>query len=171
MTENEAQSFQSRIEELKRDLTFELQRRERPDRHPYQIGCLVGLLVVSAVQAIIGVPPGSALNGIATHATIVAIDVTFVVGSILCLWGAILGRDKHFELSVRTGVYGHFSIFFGCLAYTGLVIASTEPRFSEKPYWLAVTSIGLTVGIAYASVLRWQQMRMLLRAWRARRQS
>lgn len=164
----DAAKMQSEIDQLKSDLTFELQRRERPDRHPYQVGCLSGLLAVSLAQAILGVPPESALFKTAAHLTILAIDASFIVGAIMCLWGAFLSRDRHFELSVRLGLYGHLSVFFGCLAYTVVVIASTKPEMGSKPYWLAVTSVGLSIGIMYASVLRSRQMYGLLKDWRRR---
>jgi hypothetical protein len=160
--------IQSEIDQLKSDLTFELQRRERPDRHPYQLGCLSGLLGVSLSQAIIGINPTSALYEVAERLTILAINSTFIVGAIMCLMGAFLSRDSHFELSVRVGMYGHVSVFVGCLFYTAVVIASTKPEFGEKPYWLSVTSVLLSLGIAYASVMRFKQMGALLKEWRRR---
>lgn len=164
----DANEIQSSIEQLKRDLTFELQRRERPDRHPYQVGCLSGLLGVSLSQALIGVPPESALYDTAAQLTILSIDATFIVGAIMCLAGAMLSRDRHFGLSVRIGMWGHVSIFVGCLYYTLVVIISTDPEFGKKPYWLSVTSVLLSLGIAYASVARFRQMHALLKDWKKR---
>lgn len=167
----DAKHLQNQIDVLKKDITFELQKRERPDRHPYQIGSLVGLLIVSFAQATLGISPSSALWGVTDRSTLLAIDSAFIVGSTLCLYGAWLSRDKHFELSVHVGMWGHFSIFFACLSYTAIIIASQEPRFSEKPYWLGVTSVGLTLGIAYASVMRYRQMRGLMKEWHLRNRS
>ena len=166
---SETADLQGRIDQLRQDLTFELQRRERPDRHPYQVGSLVGLLIVSIAQAILGVPPESALYGIAAYATILSINSLFIIGSIMCLAGAVMNRREHFLLSVRIGLWGHLSIFVGCLAYSLLVVIAMKPEFHSKPYWLAVTSVGLSLGIAYASVARFQQMRKLLRDWKQRR--
>lgn len=164
----DANEIRSEIEQLKHDLTFELQQRERPDRHPYQTGSLAGFLIVSISQSTIGVNPSSALWDVATQMTILAINIPLIVGSIMCLWGAYLSRDKHFELSVRLGLWGHLSVFFGCLAYTVVVIASTKPQFGEKPYWLSVTSVALSLAICWASIQRFRQMRSLLRDWRQR---
>ena len=161
--------LQGRIDQLKQDLTFELQRRERPDRHPYQVGSLVGLLIVSTAQLILGIPPESALYRIAEHATILALNLAFIVGCVMCLWGGALSRAEHFMLSVRLGVYGHLSILAGCLAYSFLVVMAVSPNAGSKPYWLAVTSVGLSLGIAYASVQRYRQMRRLLVDWKKRR--
>lgn len=156
------------IEQFKRDLTFELQRRERPDRHPYQVGCLVGLLIVSLAQALLGIPPESALFNVVDYTTLLAIDSVFIVGSVLCLWGAALSRTEHFTMSVRFGIWGHFAVFFGCMTYTTIVIATTQPDFDSRPYWLSITSVGLSLGVAYASVMRFKQMYALLKDWKAR---
>ena len=157
------------IDALHRDLTFELQRRDRPDRHPYQVGILSAILIMAIAQIALGLPSTSALRGSLSYATMVALDVAFIIGSALALWGAAVNRSRHFLLSVRLGMYGHLSTFTASLIYALIVIVATEGPGS-KPYWLAVTSVMLTLGLAYASVHRFIQMRSLHKEYLRRRQ-
>jgi len=167
VTAPEPKDLAAQIKKLHGDVTFELQLRERPDRHPYQTGCLSGLLVVSIAQMILGLPPESALYKTVGYATVVALNIPFVVGSAMALAGAILNRERRFELSLRLGIFGHLSLFVAALCYTLFVMVATHGP-GDKPYWIAVTSVGLSVGIAYASVQRFRQMRKLLAEYRRR---
>lgn len=153
-----------KIKELHSDVTFELQKRERPDRHPYQVGCLFGLMVVSFSQIFIGFAPGSILYDRLAILTAMALNSVFVIGCILCLWGAALNRDSHFEMSLRLGMFGHVAIFAGCVAFCLIIIGLTE-----EFYWTTVTSVGFAGGIVYASVARFRQMYRLLKEYHNRR--
>lgn len=166
---NGTEDIRQRIDALEHDLTFELQRRERPDRHPYQVGILVGLFVIAVGQLILGLPPESALYNVVDFKTIVALNIPFIVGSVLALAGAALGRNRHLVLSLRLGVYGHMSTFVATLTYSIIVMVAASGgredlfQFNTKPYWLAGTSVGMGLGVAYASVMRFRQMRKLLK--------
>lgn len=154
------------IEELRRDLTYQLQMRQRPDRHSYQVGILGGLLVVAVGQIFLGLPPQSALYDVVTRSTLIALNSAFITGSILTLVGAALSRNHHFVLSVRLGICGHFSTFIASIFYTLTVVFATDAPGS-RPYWLAVTSVGLAGGLIYASIIRFWEMRQLLKKYRA----
>ena len=152
------------IRQLHEDVTFALQQRARPDRHPYQVGILAGLLIVAIGQIILGLPPQSALYDVIGQVTLIALNMTFIIGSVLTLSGAALSRRTHFTLSVRLGIFGHLSTFTASIVYSLIVIVATQEPGS-KPYWLAVTSVGLALGLAYASFQRFRQMRTLLKQY------
>lgn len=159
-----ASEFSDELRNFKRDLTFELQKRERPDRHPYQVGCLVGILIVSIAQLVMGVPDTSALYKLDIQDTMNAMSLSFIVGAVITLQGAMLDRDEHFELSLHLGVWGHLSTFVSSVVFS-MIVMSTTPF----PYWAALATMGMSIGIAYASAHRFVQMSLLLRAWRKRR--
>lgn len=162
MTTDNHKDVAAEIQALHRDLTFELQKRERPDRHPYQVGCLSGLLVVAIAQIVIGLPPESALYQTVDYLTVVTLNVAFIIGSVMTLTGAYVSRERHFNLSMRLGIFGHMSTFTASAVYALIVIAATSGDGS-RPYWLAVTSVGFSVGLCYASIMRFIQMRSLLK--------
>lgn len=171
MKSKKVDSFDDLAAQVKRlhgDVTFELQRRERPDRHPYQVGILFGLLIIALCQIILGLPPQSALYDTVNYTTLVALNTPFIVGSTLALSGAALSRATHFVLSVRLGMFGHLSTLAASAMYSVIVIVSTDNP-GGKPYWIAVTSVGMSLGLVYASVARFLQMRSLLRQYRQRR--
>lgn len=160
------------IEEMRRelqqrDLTFLLQVRARPDRHSYQVGILGGLLIVAIGQLVLGLPPQSALYDVISYATLIALNSAFIAGSILTLSGAALSREHHFLLSVRLGIFGHLSTCVASMFYSATVILATDSPGS-RPYWLAVTSVGLSGGLIYASIVRFFQMCSLLRQYQKR---
>jgi hypothetical protein len=162
---SEEGNLDNRIKQLQHDVTFELQRRERPDRHPYQVGCLSGLLIVSAFQILLGLPPESALFEVVERSTLIALNTPFIIGSVLTLYGAYLDRNTHFVASVRLGIWGHLSTFVATMTYSSAVIVATGLGLG-KPYWLGVTSVGLSIGLSYASIARFIQMRNLLKDYR-----
>jgi len=49
------------------------------------------------------------------------------------------------------------------------MVATGKSSEGWTPYWLAVTSVGLSLGIAYASVQRFRQMRGLLKEYKKRK--
>lgn len=140
------------------DLTFRIQERKRPDRHPYQLGVLIGLIGFSTSQIIVGVPPTSLLYATVRHSLLISLHLTLIMGSVLTLMGAALHRDRDPRLSLRLGIAGQFSIFIGVISYVFIVTSNTD-----APYWLSVLSVAITVGIAYASLHR------MLQQWRALR--
>jgi hypothetical protein len=143
------------------DLTFGIQPRQRPDRHPYQLGCLVGVLCVSISQLLIGLPPESALYNAIEHSALVVLNTTLIVGSTLGLIAAALHRDRDPRLSLRLGIAGQISVLFGLASYTITVLTITD-----TPYWLSVLSAGLGFGLSYASAHRILQQIKALRALR-----
>lgn len=140
------------------DLTFRVQERKRPDRHPYQVGVLIGLTCVGISQIIIGIPPASALYQAVDRTMMIALNATLIVGSLLGLWGAALHRDRDPRLSLRLGMAGQFSVFIGTITYSAIILGVTPP-----PYFLSVLSAMLGIMIAYASAHRflqqWQGLR------------
>lgn len=140
------------------DLTFRVQERKRPDRHPYQVGILIGLACVATSQIIVGIPPASALYGAVDYSLMVALNTTLIVGSLLGLWGAALHRDRDPRLSLRLGMAGQFSVFVGTIAYSAIILGVTPP-----PYFLSVLSAMLGITIAYASAHRFAQQWKALR--------
>lgn len=139
------------------DLTFKVQKRKRPDRHPYQIGCLSGLLAVAISQMVVGIPPESALHDTVRYTTVAMLNTTFIIGAFLGLLGAALHRDRDPRLSLRLGIAGQFSVFTGVSTYSIIIISITE-----TPYWLSLLSGGLGIGLTYASAARmWQQWQAL----------
>lgn len=159
-----ASDFGERLLDLQRDMTFELQKRERPDRHPYQVGCLFGILLVSVCQLILGVPETSAIAKLDIQDTVDLLSISFIVGAVLTLAGGALSRDEYFDLSLQLGIWGHLSTFASSVIYTFIVVSTTP-----FPYWTALATVGLTIGIAYASIHRFIQMFSLLRMWHKRK--
>lgn len=145
------------LEDELSDLTYAVQPRQRLDRHPYQIGVLVGMIAVSLSQMIVGLPPQSALWQAVDRSTIITLNSCFVVGATLGLVAAILPRSHDPRLSLRLGIFGQFAIFLATLSYVVVVLTITE-----APYWLSVLSAGIGLGVCYASAHRIVQQRQAL---------
>lgn len=143
-----------------KDVAFQVQERKRPDRHPYQVGCLAGLLGFAVSQLVVGIPDESVLHGTVRYSLIAALDATFIVGSLLCLLGAALHRNRDPRLSLRLGIAGQFSVFAAALCYTIIAVTVTD-----APYWLSIISGALGIGVTYAAVHRmaqqWQALHRL----------
>jgi hypothetical protein len=141
------------------DLTYQFQRRQRPDRHPYQLGCLFGVLCVAISQLVIGIPPESVLHDALDGAALVTLNTTLIVGALLGLLGASLHRDRDPRLSLRLGIAGQISVMVGLASYTWTVIAITN-----GPYWLSLLGAGLGFGLTYAAGHRIIQQFQALKA-------
>lgn len=136
------------------DLSFQVQERKRPDRHPYQLGALFGLITVAAGQIIVGIPHESTLYGHVSELTVDMLDALFIIGAALGLAGAAMHRDRDPRLSLRLGMFGQFSVFCGMISYTYITITGVG-SFT----WLALLSGGLGIGLTYASAHRMLQQR------------
>lgn len=136
------------------DLSFRVQERKRPDRHPYQIGCLLGVVLVAFGQMFIGIPHESTLYGHVSTLTIDLLDALFIIGGFLGLVGALMHRDRDPRLSLRLGMFGQFAVFCGMISYAYITVTGVG-----SPTWLAILSAGLGIGLTYASAHRMLQQR------------
>lgn len=134
------------------DVSFRVQERKRPDRHPYQIGSMFGLILVAVGQTIVGIPPESTLYGHVSVFTTDTLDVLFIIGGLMGLLGASMHRDRDPRLSLRLGMFGQFAVFCGMISYTYITIAGIGTIS-----WIAVLAAGLGIGLTYASAHRMLQ--------------
>jgi hypothetical protein len=140
------------------DLAFQVQKRQRPDRHPYQIGTLAGLIASAASQLIIGIPPSTPLYDRVSFAALISVNSCFIVGGMLALIGAVLPRDHDPRLSLRIGMAAQTAIFTASNTYVFAIITAIHAS-----YWLSVLSAGTGIGVSYASAHRWVQQQRALR--------
>jgi len=142
------------------DLTFRVQKRKRPDRHPYQLSIEFGLIGLAVSQLLVGVPPDSPMAGEIRYSTTAMLNILFLVGATLSLIGATLHRDRDPRLSLRLGISGQFGVFVGVACYTAIIVMVTNP-----PYWLSWLSGALGFGVTYASghrmIQQWQALQDL----------